>query len=694
MIGGGHVEVPKQAPCRFASVRWAKDGDGLICLTDAGGRDFMALCRLDPKTGGVTPIYEPEGRDVEAWSLSPDGTLLATIENDRGYAILRIGAPGEQGAAVNDLPRGVVGDLSWSAESDKLAFALSTPTRPSGLLVWEKATGTAAPGLAGRPDGGCRHPAGRASAISRWWNGRASTAGASRAGSRFPRGHRPAKGWPAVIWVHGGPASQTRANFRADMQVLLAQGYAVLMPNVRGSTGYGRAWMLSDEREKRLDTVNDLAHGRHWLAKHPEIDAERIAVMGQSYGGYMVNAAITEYPGLWKAAIDFYGIADFVTLLRDTGAWRRSHRADEYGFPDQHAELFRRISPIHNIDRAIAPLLVAARGPRSARADGRERADGEGVRGAAEKGPLRAVRLCRPRFRPPGPQGPRLRRGGRIPVATSLKAEGAMREAIRSHRPLIMGRHGAVGSNHPLATQAGLDMLRAGGNAVGRGGRDLADARRGRADDVGARRRRVLPRPSRRQRRRLRAITAPAPRRWPRRPSVFARRHRGARAAFSVSMPGLLAGIAAMQPRTASLPWAKLFGAAIEHARDGFAATHHYRHFAGECRAILAADRALPRESFCRQAEVPPLAALIRQPDLARTLEEIASDGAETLLSRRAGEAPGAPALRGCGRAGRRTRPRATSTPSVQEPIAIALSRLPRSRRRRRTPPASPCCRC
>jgi dipeptidyl aminopeptidase/acylaminoacyl peptidase len=357
VIGGGHVEVPKQAPCRFASVRWEKDGSGLICLTDAGGRDFMTLCRLDPETGATTPVYEPEGRDVEAWSLSPEGGLLATIENDRGYAILRIGPMDGNREALTDLPQGVVADLAWSADGEKLAFSLSTPTRPSGIWIWEKAHNAAR--AVWQPDSmadaGIPPESFRDFQLVEWqsFDGRRIPGWLA-----LPAGTKPAKGWPAVIWVHGGPASQTRANFRADMQALLAQGYAVMMPNVRGSTGYGRSWMLADEREKRLDTVNDLAHGRHWLAKHPDIDAERIAVMGQSYGGYMVNAAITEYPELWKAAVDFYGIADFATLLRDTGPWRRSHRADEYGFPDEHLELFRRISPIHNIDKAVAPLLV------------------------------------------------------------------------------------------------------------------------------------------------------------------------------------------------------------------------------------------------------------------------------------------------------------------------------------------------
>ena len=436
------------------------------------------------------------------------------------------------------------------------------------------------------------------------------------------------------------------------------------MPNVRGSTGYGRAWMLADEREKRLDTVNDLAHGRHWLARHPDIDAERIAVMGQSYGGYMVNAAITEYPELWKAAIDFYGIADFVTLLRDTGPWRRNHRADEYGFPDQHARLFRRISPIHNIDKRDRAAARAARRPRSARADRRERADGEGVRGAAEEGALRALHLCRPRLHPAGPQGARLRRGRRIPVATSLIGRRMMREAMRSHRPLIMGRNGAVGSNHPLATQAGLDMLRAGGNA--------ADAAVAVSLTLGV----VEPMMSGLGGDGFYHIhvagngtgfvyngTGFAPAAAT--PEAFAGGIDGVRPAL-----GLGARLARRHRRAAhrarrACPGRSCSPPRSRHARDGFAATHNYRYFAGECRAILVEGRARRARSLLQQAEVPPLAAA--DPP-ARPRAHAGGDRRRRrreLLSRRARAAP----RRGARGARRARSPKPTSrasTPSAR----------------------------
>ena len=200
----------------------------------------------------------------------------------------------------------------------------------------------------------------------------------------------------------------------------------------------------------------------------------------------------------------------------------------------------------------------------------------------------------------------------------------------RSYRTLIMGRNGAVGANHPLATQAGLDALRAGGNAVdasvaisltlgvvepgmsGLGGDGFYQLYT--AKDATSR---------------CYNATGAAP--FAATPERFRGSGIAVRGPLSVSTPGLLGGIAAMHAAHGKLPWRQLCGPAIEHAREGFAVSHHYRNFAGDVRAVLAADRR-SRAVFLAGLDigVPPLASLIRQPDLARTLEEIAQDGAET----------------------------------------------------------------
>jgi dipeptidyl aminopeptidase/acylaminoacyl peptidase len=357
-IASGDAPV-SGAPGNFQSVRWASDGASLLALTDLGGSEFLRLCRLDPETGTVTVVYEAAERDVDAWAITSDAQLLATVENDRGYAVLRAGPVDGERPTVGGLPRGVVTDLTWSPDGRSLAFSVAAPTEPPSLWLWRDGSARAV----WRPDGQPDPDSFVDFELVSW---------ESFDGTRIPgwlalpRGPKPASGYPAIVWVHGGPVGQTRPNFRPDIQMLVAQGFAVLMPNARGSSGYGRAYTESDDVERRLDSVTDLVHGRHWLAAHPAIDGGRIGIMGQSYGGFMVMSALTEHPELWRAAVTYYGIADFVTMLAGTGPWRRNHRAAEYGDPERDAELFGRISPIHRIDRIQVPVLIAhgARDPR------------------------------------------------------------------------------------------------------------------------------------------------------------------------------------------------------------------------------------------------------------------------------------------------------------------------------------------
>ena len=174
-----------------------------------------------------------------------------------------------------------------------------------------------------------------------------------------PRSDAPPGGRPALVIVHGGPESQYAAHWRSDVQYLVRHGWTVVAPNVRGSTGYGREWQSLDDRLLRMDSVKDLKAVRDWVAARPEIDAARLAVFGQSYGGFMVLAAITEYPDDWKVAAEFFGVANYVTLLETTGPWRQVLRAAEYGDPVADHDALVSFSPIHKADRIKVPLFIA-----------------------------------------------------------------------------------------------------------------------------------------------------------------------------------------------------------------------------------------------------------------------------------------------------------------------------------------------
>ncbi|MFT4932055.1 MAG: dipeptidyl aminopeptidase/acylaminoacyl peptidase, partial [Natronomonas sp.] len=163
---------------------------------------------------------------------------------------------------------------------------------------------------------------------------------------------------PVVVDIHGGPESQRRPSFNPVKQYFLNRGYAYFEPNVRGSTGYGRAYTHLDDVEKRMDSVRDLRAGVEWLHDRDAVDPDRIAAMGGSYGGFMVLAALTEYPDLWAAGIDIVGIANFVTFLENTGDWRRELREAEYGSLEEDREFLESISPINHVGKIEAPLFV------------------------------------------------------------------------------------------------------------------------------------------------------------------------------------------------------------------------------------------------------------------------------------------------------------------------------------------------
>jgi dipeptidyl aminopeptidase/acylaminoacyl peptidase len=173
-----------------------------------------------------------------------------------------------------------------------------------------------------------------------------------------PRGATPGAR-PTVIEVHGGPEGQARPLWNPRNVALVANGFNVLLPNVRGSSGYGKAYESLDDVRLRMDAVKDLDAAAAWLADARIAPPDKIGVMGQSYGGYMVLAAVAFFPERnWAAAVDVYGIANFITFFEHTDAWRRPLRAVEYGDPVKDRDFLISVSPITKLDQIKAPLMM------------------------------------------------------------------------------------------------------------------------------------------------------------------------------------------------------------------------------------------------------------------------------------------------------------------------------------------------
>ena len=252
---------------------------------------------------------------------------------------------------LDGLPRGTVDRFSWSSDSSHVVFGFSTAEDPSVIVVAENDGSVRMIG-GEEPD---RRPVTATPELVSF----PTFDGREIPGFLFkPEGDGP---FPVLIEIHGGPESQRRLQYSSAVptnQLIQSLGIAVLALNIRGSIGYGKAYSHLDDKEKRLDTLKDVEAAVTWLRSRDDVIADRIAVMGQSYGGYMTLASITFLPDLWTAAVDVVGIASFVSFLERTGPWRRKHRSEEYGFLETDRDMLERISPLNKVDQITTPLFV------------------------------------------------------------------------------------------------------------------------------------------------------------------------------------------------------------------------------------------------------------------------------------------------------------------------------------------------
>ncbi len=336
-----------------------KDMSALYVLTNKD-REFLQPATIDVGTGRLEYLVE-EDWDAIGGSISHDNQLLAYFRNVDGTSRLHIyDIEEKRDSQVQGLPMGAFESpvvsgrnlMDWTPDSRHLIFSLQGPKHNLNLWLYDVEDRSvrqvtfvptaAIPSSSLVEPEGLRFPSFDDLVIPVW-------------------AYRPANGrgpLPTVVFVHGGPESQETARFNIIVQYLVNRGFLVLAPNVRGSTGYGKKGVHLDDVDKRLESVRDLEYLVKWAVGKGLSKQGRVGVVGGSYGGFMVLSAITEYPDIWAASVDLVGIANFETFLENTARWRRHLREAEYGSLEKDRELFKRISPIHHVDKIQAPLLV------------------------------------------------------------------------------------------------------------------------------------------------------------------------------------------------------------------------------------------------------------------------------------------------------------------------------------------------
>jgi dipeptidyl aminopeptidase/acylaminoacyl peptidase len=339
-------------------LRWRPDGKTLI-VNGNPGREYVAVFAFDPAGGAWTELVADPGHDVRGYP-SPDGrTLLAAANVDgatrlalhdgaTGQRLREVRLPAEGWAAGFPMP-----DPVWSPDSSRLVLSFTAPAVPGDVLRIDAASGEAqvvASSTAALRGAVLAHPE--------------SVRIPTPDGEQIPcfvyrseHPQDPTLAGSAVIVVHGGPEGQSVRNFGQVTQALAAAGHTVLVPNVRGSDGYGKRWVSLDDVRLRLDSVADLA-ALHAHLPQLGLDPARAALYGGSYGGYMVLAGAAFQPELWAAGVDIVGMSSLVTFLENTSAYRRASREREYGSLAEDREFLEQASPLGRIDDIRAPLFV------------------------------------------------------------------------------------------------------------------------------------------------------------------------------------------------------------------------------------------------------------------------------------------------------------------------------------------------
>ena len=340
-------------------------GDGFWLISSQGGEfDRLAWQSLQP--GARAEIITGDiPWNISGATISHDRHRIAFSVNEHGRtSVYLLDTKTRAYKKVENIPLGVGFGLSFSPDDDRLAITLNTPTTPSDTFVLELGQAPLDHGslvrwtyseVGGLDTSSFREPElisyptfdsvdGKAREIPAWLY--------------KPAGNGP---FPVVVSIHGGPESQARPFFSATLQLWMNKlGVAIIVPNVRGSNGYGKTYVSLDNGFKREDSVKDIGALFDWIATQPDLDADRVAVSGGSYGGYMVLATAVHYSDRIKAVVDRVGISNFVTFLENTQDYRRDRRRVEYG--DERDPLMRahleKISPLNNVEKINVPILI------------------------------------------------------------------------------------------------------------------------------------------------------------------------------------------------------------------------------------------------------------------------------------------------------------------------------------------------
>lgn len=348
--------TPHQGQAETDWGEMSPDGRTVYVVSNVG-RDRQAFGTIalgtDGRPGPIRYVAMRDDAVAEGGVLSDDGRTAALMWNAGGRSELAfLDTASGRVRPGPKLPVDLAALWEFSADGRRLLITGSSADRTGDIYLVDIATGAVSRVTESRHDGVDLAALVRPELISyRAHDGLPLSGWLYR-----PRGA--AGPLPTVFLYHGGPEGQARPTMNPDAQALVASGIAVFAPNVRGSSGFGKAFMAMDDRGRRVDGVRDIKASTDALVARGIADPRRLGIMGGSYGGYMVMAGVTEFPAMFAAGANLFGVVNFETFFRESEPWMAAISTTEYGDPATEADLLRRLSPIHRLDRITTPLFV------------------------------------------------------------------------------------------------------------------------------------------------------------------------------------------------------------------------------------------------------------------------------------------------------------------------------------------------
>jgi dipeptidyl aminopeptidase/acylaminoacyl peptidase len=361
-LSSGQKREVESAPVKvgIAGAKFSRDGQGIYLISDRDN-EFAQLRYVNLFTGEKTVISGHIAWDIEELAISRDGHYLAFVSNEGGAGKINLlDLRTHQDLIPPRLnPAGIIDSLRFDAAGNRLVFGFAAPNRPRDAYVLDIASNHLE--AWSHSEAGAVDPAKFVTPRLTQFPTFDRTDGRQRQVPLYVYEPSTPGPHPVLITLHGGPEAQFRPGFDPWLQFVVNElGFAVVAPNVRGSSGYGKSYLALDNGMLREDAVKDVGALLVWLSLQNGFDAKHVVVSGGSYGGYLTLATMVDFSQRLRGGVDLAGIADFVSFLTNTAPYRRNQRRAEYGDerdPDMRAFL-RRISPLTNAERISRPLLI------------------------------------------------------------------------------------------------------------------------------------------------------------------------------------------------------------------------------------------------------------------------------------------------------------------------------------------------